>query len=318
MRINFNKYLAISVTLLCFSNISFAGTFVSCATAVTNNYGDGSMDYGDAPTTAYGEACHETNAWQQLGKAKQSNTLVSLQGDNGTTDDDVSANSGWNAGENQADDVGNNGKDSGDNGVKWKVKDENGVWEENWGRSELTQGEAVEFRFQVTRSDEGNHQFDELKVWVDWNGEDGFNNNDIGTAGSEVLYNAQWDKNRDIDDNIAEDSGNKNTDLTNLAGGVDVFNNADTFRSYKLLTKVPVDAVIGETWMRARIVCENSLSNHSVGMNLLATGYQDQGEVEDYKLTIKRASITQVPEPSTLLVLGSALIGLVLQRKKSV
>jgi hypothetical protein len=315
MRLNFNKYVAITVTLLCFSHVSFAGTVVECSTK------DSSKDYGDATVdskeVAYGEACHETNAWQQLGSAKitnpdydandpssSKNISVDLEGEGGTNDA-TSTNNGWNADFSQNDDTNKRNKDTGDNGVRWRVANDDGTFSGKYRQPELTQGQAVQFKFTVTRSNEGNHKFDELKVWVDWNGQDGFNNNDIGKSGSEILYNAQWYKHQDKKDYTNSNSGNANSDVS-------VDNNKDTYRRYILETAIPLDAMIGDTWMRARIVCENSLNSYSEDMNLLATGYQDQGEVEDYKLTIN-----QVPEPTTILVFGSALIGLVLSRKKT-
>ena len=315
MRLNFNKYIAITVTLLCFSNVSLAGTVVECSTK------NSSKDYGDATVdskgVAYGEACHETNAWQQLGKAKDvDKNLVDLEGDSGSKNDDISENRGWNAGFSQADDTNSNGKDSGDNGVRWRVANDDGSFSGNYGQPELTQGQAVQFIFMVTRSDEGNHQFDELKVWVDWNGQDGFNNDAINSSDSEILYNVRWNKEEDKNDRSEGDAGYSGN-AVDFNNDVGAYNNIDTYRSYTLETTIPMDAIVGETWMRARIVCENSLTNYSDNMNLISTGYQDQGEVEDYKLTINARPPTPVPEPTTLLVFGSALIGLVLSRKKA-
>jgi hypothetical protein len=313
MRLSFNKYLAITATLLCFSHVSFAGTVVECSTK------DSSKDYGDATVdskgVAYGEACHETNAWQQLGQATKeiSNNIteVELQGDTGGPNDALSTNLGWNSADSQNNDTNNNGEDSGDNGLSWRVADANGDFLGAYGQPELTQGQAVQFQFTVTRSDEGNHQFDELKVWVDWNGQDGFNNDAINSSDSEILYNVRWNKEEDKNDRRKGDAGYSG-DAVDFNNDVGAYNNIDTYRSYTLETTIPMDAIVGETWMRARIVCENSLTNYSDNMNLISTGYQDQGEVEDYKLTIN-----QVPEPTTILVFGSALIGLVLSRKKT-
>ena len=297
MRLTFTKYVAITITLLCFSHVSFAGSVKTCAEKTGST-----QDFGDATESSkggtYGQACHETNAWQQLGSA-------GVDGIINETNDVKSANKGWNAGATQDKDTNKRNKDTGDNGVRQRVANDDGTFSGKYRQPELTQGQAVQFKFTVTRSDEGNHKFDDLKVWVDWNGQDGFNNNDIGKSGSEILYNAQWYKHQDKKDYTNSNSGNANSDLS-------VDNNKDTYRRYILETAIPLDAMIGDTWMRARIVCENSLNSYSEDMNLLATGYQDQGEVEDYKLTIN-----QVPEPTTILVFGSALIGLVLSRKKT-
>jgi hypothetical protein len=305
MRLNLKKYLAITITLLCFSNVSFAGSVTSCASAA--NYSDGTKDFGDATTSSkggtYGEACHETNAWQQLGSA-------GANGITNTMNDVNSANEGWNGESSQK------SEDTGDNGVSWRVADENGVFGA-YGQPELTLGQTVEFKFDVTRSQKGTHEFDRLRAWVDWNGEDGFNNSRSSNSASERLITKTWAKNKNSNDKArGVYTTNKNTDLSNKKNR-DIFNHTDTFRSYTVTTTIPMDAIVGDTWMRARIVCENSLTTHASNMNLLATGYHDQGEVEDYKLTINARPPTPVPEPTTLLVFGTALIGLVLSRKKA-
>lgn len=284
MYFKFNKYLTIITAFLCFSNISFASSVIACGT--------GTYDYGDANVssngTAYGEACHDTNRWQQLGGSGRNNPL---QGDSGDTSDAANNNKGW-SGENSQ-----RPKDSGDNGVKWRVQNADGSWPDDFSRGELLQGSNVEFEFKVKRSDEGNHEFDQLKAWTDWNGNGIFEN-------TETIIDEKWYKNHNEEDILSANSGNSNSDL-----GTD--NNSDTWRKYYSEITVPIDAVLGDTWMRARITCENSL-NHDNNYSLEATGYYHQGEVEDYKV-----AINQVPEPTTLLVFGSALIGLVLNRKKS-
>ena len=307
MSLNFIKCLAVTATLLCFSNVSFAGSVTSCASAA--NYSDGTKDFGDATTSSkggtYGEACHETNAWQQLGSA-------GANGITNTMNDVNSANEGWNGESSQK------SEDTGDNGVSWRVADENGVFGA-YGQPELTLGQTVEFKFDVTRSQKGTHKFDQLRAWVDWNGEDGFSNRDMFHAtksGGERLITEKWYKDKSSnDDKNGVYTNNVNTDLSSARRTK--YNHSDTTRSYSVTTTIPMDAIVGDTWMRARIVCENSLTTHASNMNLLATGYHDQGEVEDYKLTINARPPTPVPEPTTLLVFGTALIGLVLSRKKA-
>jgi hypothetical protein len=307
MRLNFIKYLAVTATLLCFSNMSFAGSVTSCAAAA--GYSDGTKDFGDATTDsegkAYVQACHETNAWQQLGSA-------GANGITNTMNDINSANEGWNGESSQK------AVDTGDNGVSWRVADENGVFGA-YGQPELTLGQTVEFKFDVTRSQKGTHKFDQLSAWIDWNGQDGFHNRKMDhptKSGGERLLTEKWYKDRDINDNkTGAYTTNINTDLSTARKTK--YNHVDTFRSYTVTTTIPMDALVGKTWLRARIVCENSLTTHASNMNLLATGYHDQGEVEDYQLTINARPATPVPEPTTLFVFGTALIGLVLSRKKA-
>lgn len=306
MRLNLNKYIAVTAALLCFSNVSFAGTVVECS-AKTGS----SQDFGDATTTSsgaiYGEACHETNAWQQLGVAKINNVRVALTGNQELE------NTNWNADSTQDQDTTNGRNsdiDTGDYGVSWRVKGTT-----QWGRNvNITQGDILEFKFVVQRATSGNHEFDELKAWVDWNGNGSFANDQ-----SETLINEKWYKvdqhgglnldgtTKSFNNDSKVNGGNQNT----------VYNSLDSIAVFKTEMTVPVTAALGRTWMRARIACENSISNYTDLMNLTATGYQDQGEVEDYRFNISARPPTPVPEPTTLFVFASALIGLALSRKKA-
>ena len=107
---------------------------------------------------------------------------------------------------------------------------------------------------------------------------------------------------------MAQRDSNFNTDLQ-------TYNSNITFANfYKKLT-IPLDAMLGDTWMRVRLVCENSISQYSANQILDATGYQHQGEVEDYKLTIVAKTAT-VPEPATLFMFALGIFALGAKRKK--
>ncbi len=298
MRLSFNKYLAITVTLLCFSNFSSASSVVSCDSK--SNNGTATFDYGDATVsndgTAYGEACHDTNRWQQLGVTDR---RQALEGDTGDTSDDDNENRGWTGEESQ------NNVDQGDNGVTWRTQNADLTWSD-YGIGELTAGDKVQYKFIVTRSSEGNHQFDQLKAWTDWNDDGTFDD-------SERIIDKRWDKDEQHGrmDQISGSTVSYNNDLN-------ANNSLDTRAVFKVTMRVPLDAVIGNTWMRARVICENSLTTYDRDNNIFhSTGYYHQGEVEDYKLTINAKAVTPVPEPTTLFVFASALIGLVLSRKKA-
>lgn len=303
MRLNFNKYLVIAASLLCFSQSSFATSVTSCATKSATKISKGwnaNFDYGDA--TGYGEACHDTNRWQQLGQTDGD----ALKGDTGTG---TSSRGGW------TEELSQNTVDTGDNGVTWRVQNSDGTWPTEFGTGELVAGANVEYQFVVTRSDEGNHVFDQLKAWNDWNGNGQFDD-------SEVIIDDKWYKIADTfaaDNTAGNGAGGFNNDPLVRNGSKattwDTINNSGVTEAIVTsIVQIPLDAVIGDTWIRARVICENSLTAHDRDNNILyATGYYHQGEVEDYQV-----AITQVPEPTTLLVFGSALIGLVLQRKKSV
>jgi hypothetical protein len=291
MHFFFNKYLAITIALLCFTDASLASSVTSCETKennLANNGYDATFDYGDA--SGYGAACHDTNRWQQLGNTDGN----PLEGDSGAGSDAANANIGWSGEQSQ------NAIDSGDNGVSWRVQNSDGSWPVEFSNGALSPEATVEFKFVVVRSDEGNHQFDQLKAWTDWNGNNQFDE-------SEFIINEKWFKNANINDVVDANTTNNNSDLGTT-------NNSDTMRVYTSEVVVPIDAIIGDTWMRARVICENSLSaTHLANGTFLPTGYYHQGEVEDHKMTI----VAQVPEPGTLLIFGSAIMGLVLSRKKA-
>jgi hypothetical protein len=168
MRFNFKNYAAITVTLLCFSHVSFTSSVVACGTG-TYDYGDA---YESSNGTVYGEACHDTNRWQQLGKADDGN----LEGDSDT----VKENEGWTG------ETSRNNEDLGDNSVSWRVQNPDESWTA-FGNEALTAGDNVHYKFIVTRSSEGNHQFDQLKAWIDWNSDGTFDD-------SESIIDKKWYK----------------------------------------------------------------------------------------------------------------------------
>ena len=285
MRLNFKKHLAVAVTLLCFSNVSLAGEVVCDANT--------SYDYGDA--TGYSEACHATNNWQQLGENPQQ-----LAGDNRAANNDDS----WTSETTQ------NSVDVGDNGVTWRVQNPVDLSWSAFGNEALIAGANVEFQFVVTRSNQGNHEFDQLKAWGDWNDNGVFDD-------SEKIMDQKWYKvaNSFADKKmLGNQLGGWNNDPLVNGGTTDSIRNSGITSDILTVSyTIPVEAHISETWIRARIICENSLTDEDrMDEVFLATGYYHQGEVEDYKV-----AVTSVPEPTTLFVFGSALIGLVLSRKKT-
>jgi hypothetical protein len=256
----------VSTVLVSLSGFVQAGAVVSCD-------GKSGIDFGDAPA-AYGVACHHTDEWQRLGNSWSSEAATKPVD-----------------------------SDNFDDGVTWRTKASgSSTWSAWSSNAVLTQGDDVEFSFEFNRADYGNHEYDELKTWIDWDRDTNWSN------ANEVLINEQWHKNQNAND-VDEFNSSFNNDLgTN--------NNSDTSRVYTTQITIPLNAVLGDTWMRARIVCENSLSNYSVNRILEATGFQDQGEVEDYKLTVVAKNRIPVPEPSTLLVFTLGLLGLGLKRRK--
>ncbi len=276
---NLLAFQAIALMVLGASHAAQAGSIRNCT--------GGSGDYSDAPSS-YGTACHDTNRWQQLGASDNS-----LYGDSIGIDDNN--NTGWTS------ESSPNVIDAGDNGISWSTSSDGVNWSSYGNTGDLVQGEFVKFQVDVQRSQEGNHQYDEYKLWLDWFGNGTFTESD-------VVMNDAWRKDEDasgttftgiLDDNFY------NTDLG-------TYNSPDEFGSFfSDALQVPLTAIIGEAWMRARIICENSL-NIGNDFKLLPTGYYHQGEVEDYALNI----VKKVSEPGTILLFSSIFLGLMLRRKQ--
>ncbi len=259
--------------LVGFSHISQAA---SC-----NSMSGYSLDYGDAPSS-YGTACHDTDRWQKLGTdwdTESASSAAILEHDNGT-----------------------------DDGVVWKTSSDNGVtWTAFSSDGEIKQGDIVKFKFTMTRSVDGNHAYDALKVWFDWNDDGTFNE-----RGKEVIKDTKWYKNVDA-------KGNENSDSNEYNKALEVNNNTDTVDTFTKKITIPDDMIAGDYWLRARVVCSESIENWGNG-KLLSSGYLYQGEVEDYQLNIvakKLEKPTEVPEPSTLMIFALGLIGLGLKRRKA-
>ena len=75
------------------------------------------------------------------------------------------------------------------------------------------------------------------------------------------------------------------------------FNYGDNLLTFNFT--VPTTAIGGETWMRSRLTFDGDLAP----TDALMGGMAYTGEVEDY-------SVHVVPEPSTLILLGTGLLGL--------
>ena len=302
------KQITLGLALLSCSSVALATVTTNVKSCdnqswYTNDYGDAPSTYEPDVNNNNGRACHDTAEWQRLGNDWDTDSITSYS-------------------------------DDGDDGVSWATSSDGGdTWTDYSTDNELTQGDLVSFKFDFTRATYGNHEFDLLKAWVDWDQSGSFINDSNASglssfeSSSDVIIEETWYKNVDSEGNYEGDwdgyySHYHNTWVTNQDWNNDLntYNSMDTSGTYFAELTVPLNAATGETWMRARVVCENSLQSHSDQYNLLATGYQDQGEVEDYKLVVKAKSTTpevtpEVPEPSSLLVFAAGLLGLVAKNR---
>lgn len=314
------KTFAVAVLLTNISGYVFAIT--SPDTSCNGRDGD-RHDYSDAPGE-YGVACNNSSGrWQALGPNGSGTDTNGSGTDAGylqtTAADTWTADSGVNSGvDGDVKYVNGTAVDT-DDGVHWRTSSDGGTTWSDYGNGDITQGDTVEYRFGVARSTDGTHEYDRLKVWVDWNNNEVFDNN-----ASEILYEKDWALHEDSEGNAtdassnpSDNNGRKNYDLSGLAGH-NVYNSSQYFSYFTQQITIPIDALIGDTWLRARIVCENAITERHgspTSSIMLATGYYNQGETEDYKIGII-AKVVNVPEPSTLLVFAIGLLGITVTRKK--
>jgi hypothetical protein len=109
-------------------------------------------EYSDAGG-GYGFARHVTGEWQRLG------VLWDNESGQLTVDNDDS-----------------------DDGVRWTTDGGS-----TYG-GDLIRGQEVTFEFDMRRAPYGNHDYDQIKVWIDWDGDTVWHNED------EIILGEKWDK----------------------------------------------------------------------------------------------------------------------------
>jgi len=191
-----------------------------------------------------------------------------------------------------------------DDGVFWST--DNGA---TWGNGTVHVGDTIMFQITLWSSGYGQHTYDQVKAWVDWD-KSGTWKNDNEKAYDDVLYTA----NETILAAAYTKEANAvqvGSDPTSVDAKIDANYYKDMFTTFTTSGFLIDTSMVGELWLRARAQC-----NHVPYNQMDPTGNLSQGEVEDYKITVERAP---VPEPATMLLFGSGLVSLaaVSRRKRN-
>ncbi len=227
--------------------------YVLCLVAIASCPAWADSEFSDAPSP-YGVASHTNGTWQRLG--------------------DI-----WDT------ESGPNPNDSSDDGVTWST--DGG---QTWGTDQtLTRGQEVTFSFDMRRAGFGRHTYDQLKAWVDWNGDKVFD--DSANSNEVILYEKWWKGNTRMPDNEWEPADDVGKVLQ---------------KTFFATVTVPDATVLEDIWLRARVHC-----NHITFGNLTPYGRTNQGEVEDYELSV-------VPTPTAVLlgVIGLGFANSRLRRRR--
>lgn len=180
----------------------------------------------------------------------------------------------------------------------------------NWGNSALVVGQSVEFKVAMHKTNIGNHYGDFVKVWIDWDHSETFDNNT-----SEVLL---------ADYKVANATAQPQKATERLDGGT-----YDFFSGPIAVTNL----MIGTYDLLARVTCSESLlasaglgGNWNNQWNYAYTKDDNAWYKNNFSSTLKyhqgQAGLTTltvngVPEPGTLALLVVAMVGMGLRRKQA-
>ncbi|MEJ2621574.1 MAG: PEP-CTERM sorting domain-containing protein [Candidatus Thiodiazotropha sp.] len=131
----------------------------------------------------------------------------------------------------------------------------------------------MSFRFDLWTSGTGAHDYNQVQAWVDWNQDFAWANDSSEIVLQERVFR---------------------TPYSVVPASISIL----TSSSF-LIT----EDMVGDLWLRARAQC-----NHVPFGSMTPYGELWQGEAEDWRLSVSTAN---VPEPASILLLGTGLLGLI-------
>lgn len=191
--------------------------------------------------------------------------------------------------------------------ISWST--DNGA---TWGNSALLVGQSVEFKVTMHKTNIGNHYADFVKVWIDWNGDETFNNSNEVLLADYHVANAAV---KALGSPERSDGGYYNF----FSGSFAVTNSM--IGTHDLLARMTCSESLLETagkagaWSEQWAVTYTKDDSAWYKNDFSPTAYYYQGEAELRKLTVTAGN--SVPEPSTLALLALAIVGLGLKRKQA-
>lgn len=181
-----------------------------------------------------------------------------------------------------------------------------------WGNSALAVGQSVEFKITMHKYEDGNHYGDLLKVWIDYNGDQQFQNSETLLFGTHVVNPIEkpWRPDSVVNQSFVFTSGPVN--LTNSMVGDHFLLARVTCTDSLLTTAKETGKIASYTWNDQWNSTYTSGNNAMYGTLFSAAAHYGQGESELVKLTVN-----SVPEPGTLALFSVAMLGMGWIRKKT-
>jgi hypothetical protein len=209
-------------------------------------------------------------------------------------------------------------------GVRWSV---NGG---AFGTSTIVATGAFTIKFEIDlwSAGYGRHDYDQAKTWVDWNNDKYFQNDnllpptDSTYLANETILAGQYFKNNADHSNTAYNYNKINDqvvpDQSSFSDRISQNQTADTMTTFTTDAFTVTEAMLNALtlgnfegfWLRARSQC-----NHVTYNNMDPYTFLSQGEAEDYLIKITDGR-SPVPEPATILLFGTGMVGLAALRRR--